>query len=200
MPAPADIDNKIQQVYTWHYMCGLESCANATGSTLYMNIINDNFFNSFLNEDSENKAFEQVVSHNNYTNKQFLMYDRLLTMQYEKMSEHFAEIDFSEIRQKSSEVVSFLLDLSPSALSFELTGENSIFYTFKKDEFSFYIHYFFEKDEFDDYEATLIKYNDTQKLESISGDILFILYEVENHFFRDNDINIKLSYTHELSY
>jgi hypothetical protein len=87
-------------------------------------------------------------------------------------------LPLEKIKELTSGVVSFLLSFSPDSFSLELTGEESIFYTLKKDGFSVYIHQFFETED-DGFNAKLVVFNGDQKLDSINGNINEVLNNIE---------------------
>ena len=84
-----------------------------------------------------------------------------------------------EIKSITSSIISELISLSPDAFSLELTNEESIFYTFKKDDYSFYIQQYFETED-DGFNATLVSFKGDNKIDSINGNINSIIESIES--------------------
>ena len=175
MHIPVNLDNVPHEI-VW-YLNPTEIRNNATASSYGFG--NDKT-NSIFNSDVMNSHdFNQLFTQNNISNKQFVKFENLLTKQYNTFSDIYVNLPLEKIKELTSGVVSFLLSFSPDSFSLELTGEESIFYTLKKDSFSVYIHQFFETEE-DGFNATLVVFNGEQKIESINGNINNLINSI-NH-------------------
>lgn len=174
MPIPVNID-KAPQELVWYFNPN-ENRNNSTASSYGFR--NDKT-NSIFNSDVMNSHdFNQLFTQNNISNKQFIKFENLLSKQYKNFSNLYINLPLEKIKELTSGVVSFLLSFSPDCFSLELTGEESIFYTLKKDGLSYYIHQFFETED-DGFNATLVVFNGDQKIESINGNINTLLNNIE---------------------
>lgn len=174
---------------------------NYTGSTLsFLNDVENLFFNSIETLGTYYMPSDNDITRHNSLNKRFLKFDNLLSKQYSDLAAYYEDLELSKVKLLTHNVVSFLLNLQLDAFSFELTSEKSIFYTIKKDNYSFYIQQYFENDEDDGFNSTLVIFQGDEKLESVNGDVFMILSEVEKLFSNCNSLNINLTPINELSY
>lgn len=60
--------------------------------------------------------------------------------------------------------------LCPDAFSFEIINEESTFYTFKKDDYSFYIQHYSETDD-DGFNAIVTTFKGITRIGGVAGDI-----------------------------
>jgi hypothetical protein len=103
------------------------------------------------------------------------------------------------IKSITSSIISELISLSPDAFSLELTNEESIFYTFKKYDYSFYIQQYFETED-DGFNATLVSFKGDNKIDSINGNINSIIESIESKISNNISHNLNLAIINELSY
>jgi len=89
--------------------------------------------------------------------------------------------NFSELQSEFVNVVSQLVLLPITDISFSLTLETSAFFIFKKNNYEFHLNYFFEdeNDDLDDDKAVLISYDENTKLPSISGEFPHVIKELK---------------------
>lgn len=198
MPVPVNIDKAPQEnvwLYNYH-----DTCSYSTGSTLF-NIceLKESFFNSKVGEELCNPSLTNIGTHHNETNKMFIKLNKILSEQFINISEYYNNISLSEIKSISSTIINKLISLSPDALSLELTNEESIFYTFKRDAYSFYIQHYFETED-DGFNATLVTFKGDNKIDSINGDINNILASIEAKVSNNNFHNLNSAFLNELSY
>jgi hypothetical protein len=178
--------NKTPRDYTF-YLEQMQGSKKNTGSTidfakyLGFEIFNRRLTNHFTHSRSEN----DFTQHNIFI-KKYIEYINLIKNQYEQLAEFYDDVDLSSVISKTSGVVSYLLNISPDALSIELTNEKSIFYTVKIQNFSFYIHQYFETDEDDGFNTTLVKYYSNKKLESLNGDVSMAIIEIQRCIMNNN--------------
>jgi predicted HTH domain antitoxin len=198
MPVPVNID-KAPQENVWFYNF-YDSRSNSTGSKLfYKSDFEESFFNSKTGVDFCNNSLAQVGTQHNKTNKMFIKLSKILNEQYKIFAEYYNNISLVEIKSVTSSVISELIALSPDAFSLELTNEESIFYTFKKEDYSFYIHQYFETED-DGFNATLISFKGADKIDSINGDINNVLTSIESKISNNISHNLNLALLNELSY
>ena len=198
MPVPVNID-KAPQEHVWFYNYN-DTCSYYTGSTLF-NIyeLKEPFFNSKVGEGFCNPSSTNIGTHHNETNKLFIKLNKILNDQFINISEYYNNISLGEIKSITSSIINKLISLSPDAFSLELTNEESIFYTFKKDDYSFYIQHYFETED-DGFNATLVTFKGENKIDSINGDINNILASIESKISNKNSHNLNLAFLNELSY
>jgi hypothetical protein len=116
----------------------------------------------------------------NESNTQYLK----LVVEFEKeinlKKEIFESFDIQVEKKRFNEITSTILDFKPDKLSFELTYEGGVFFTLKKDHFSFYIQYFFETESDEMEEVLLSIFKGNTKLPSYAGNLEEIVSELEN--------------------
>lgn len=197
MPVPVNIE-KVPQENVWFFNYN-DMCSYSTGSTLfYINDLTDSFFKSKIGEDFFRPTLAQVGTQHNETNKMFIKFSNILADQYKAYSEFYKNISLGEIKSITSSIISELISLSPNAFSLELTNEESIFYTFKKDDFSFYIQQYFETED-DGFNASLVTFKGENKVDSINGNINDLLASIEQKFSNTIPHNLNLALLNELS-
>jgi hypothetical protein len=198
MPVPINI-NKSPQENVW-FLNYKDICNYSTGSTLfYINDLKESFFNSKIGDEFCLTSFSQVGTHHNETNKMFIKLSNILNLQYKNFAEYYNNISLGEIKSITSSIISELISLSPDAFSLELTNEESIFYTFKKDDYSFYIQQYFETED-DGFNATLVSFKGDNKIDSINGNINSIIESIESKISNNISHNLNLAIINELSY
>jgi preprotein translocase subunit YajC len=141
----------------------------------------------------------QAGTQHNETNKMFLKFTNLLSEQYKAISAFYDNISLGDIISITSGIISELISLSPDSFSLELTNEESIFYTFKKGDYSFYIQQYFETEE-DGFNATLVCYKGDNKMDSLNGNIRNLLFSMEQKIYNTIPHNLNLTLLNEISY
>lgn len=198
MPVPVNIEKATQENVLFHRYNDM--CSYSTGSTLfYINDLKESFFKSRIGDDFCNNTLTEVGTQHNETNKLFIKLSNLLNLQYNHFAEFYNNISLAEIKSITSGILSELLSLSPDAFSLELTSEESVFYTFKKDAYSFYIQHYFETED-DGFNATLVTFKGDSKVESINGNINSILDSLKSKISNNISHNLNLALLNELSY
>lgn len=76
-------------------------------------------------------------------------------------------------------IVSRFVSLSPDAFSFEVIGKESIFYTFKKGDYSFYIQHYFETED-DGFNAIVTTFKGDNRIGGVDGDIDTVIDSIES--------------------
>jgi hypothetical protein len=143
----------------------------------------DTFFKSKVIKESVLFDSNQLGTLHNRSNKSYIKYTNLITRQFNDLSDYYDGISLDLIKSETRGVISNLISLDPDAFSLELTGDRSIFYTFKKNDFSFYIQQFFETEE-DGFNATLVLFKGDEKIDNITGNIEEI-YDVVQYCIKD---------------
>ncbi|APY08372.1 hypothetical protein BWZ20_08700 [Winogradskyella sp. J14-2] len=95
------------------------------------------------------------------------------------------DYEYNELKSKFTDVLFELMSFINSDLSFSLTNENSVFFTFKSGDYEVHLNYFFDFDEndIDDDEIVFTYYEKNIKKESFGGrlkDILSTLKSILN--------------------
>ncbi len=174
-------------------------CSYSTGSTLfYINDLTDPFFKSKIGEDFCRPPLSQVGTQHRKTNKMFIKFSNHLDDQYNALSDFYSNISLNEIKSITSNIISELISLSPDAFSLELTHEESIFYTFKKEDFSFYIQQYFETED-DGFNATLVTFKGDKKVDSLNGNINNLIPSIEEKFSNTIPHKFNFALLHGLS-
>lgn len=197
MPVPVDMD-KVQLENVWQY-CDVDSHRYSTGGSLYYKNISESFFNSKTGEDFSKTYLIFLETQHNETNKTFIKYSNFLAKQYSNIPELEENFSLEEIKTSTSKVINNLITLCPDAFSLELTNEESVFYTLKKDDYSFYLHQYFET-EADGFNATLIIFKGNQKTDTINGNISDLIVSIEQFFPGSFPENFNLVLFNELSH
>lgn len=180
MPIPVNIEKEPQEIL--RHLEQPEKCSNSIGSTsFYINDIAAIFSKSGNVTDFPRYSFGQAGTQYNEIDKKFIKFSSIIANQYQTFSEFYSDISLNKIKSITSEIISKLLSLSPDAFSLELTNDESIFYTFKKDNYSFYIQQFFEIED-DGFNATLVTFKGDIKDNSKNGNIAEHLLYIEQIF------------------
>ena len=128
----------------------------------------------------------------------FIKLSNILNVQYKNFAEYYNNFSLGEIKSITSSIISELISLSPDAFSLELTNEESIFYTFKKYDYSFYIQQYFETED-DGFNATLVSFKGDNKIDSINGNINSIIESIASKISNNISHNLNLAIINELS-
>jgi len=119
--------------------------------------------------------------------------------QYKAISAFYKNISLGDILSITSGIISELISLSPDSFSLELTNEESIFYTFKKGDYSFYLEQYFETED-DGFNATLVCYKGDNKMDSLNGNISNLLFSMEEKIYNTIPHSLNLTLFNEISY
>lgn len=111
--------------------------------------------------------------------KKFISLQQSFKTQFESLKNFYKEIDFEAANKKFSFSLSQLFEAHPDIIFMELTHEQSVFYTIKKDEYTFYIQHFLNEVDDDDDEAILTVFKGNDKLPSYAGGINKTIYELK---------------------
>lgn len=117
----------------------------------------------------------------NSTVKQVIKYKDIFLSELNRLSHYYADIDKKRANNFLSKSLNFLLDLNPDQFTLELTTDKSIFYTFKKDDFTFFISHFLDVLDEDDDEIAYALFKNNTKEPSYAGD-----FETFQSEFRNN--------------
>ena len=198
MPIPVNIEKEPQE-NVWFYKYH-DSYSYSTGSSSFItNNLTVSFLKSNLGEVFCRSSLVQAGTQHNETNKMFLKFTNLLSEQYKAISAFYKNISLGDILSITSGIISELISLSPDSFSLELTNEESIFYTLKKGDYSFYIQQYFETED-DGFNATLVCYNGDNKMDSLNGNISNLLFSMEQKIYNTIPHNLNLTLLNEISY
>jgi hypothetical protein len=102
--------------------------------------------------------------------------EQKLVREFEQISEHFGGLGKEKFKLLFTRSLASLVNLYAEAFSAELTTDASIFYTFRKGNYTFHLsHYFLETPP---EEAILSGYNKEEKLPGFSGTMEEIIYRI----------------------
>lgn len=73
-----------------------------------------------------------------------------------------------------------LLELKPDKIKFEITPDKTLFYTFKKSDYTFFISYFLNFEDLED-ESSVVCFKGYTKLPSYAGDFKSSLQEIRKY-------------------
>jgi hypothetical protein len=91
-----------------------------------------------------------------------------------------------EIKSTTSIIVNRFISLSPDAFSMQIVDKESNFYTFKKDDYSFYIQHYFKTDD-DGFNATEITFKGDDRIGRVDGDIETVFTVIESTILNKNE-------------
>jgi hypothetical protein len=131
--------------------------------------------------------------------KQFVQLESMLKVQFDRLSEFYTGIDFNTVKMKFGDSISSILEIYPDALSMELTHELSIFYTIKKNDYTFFLQHFVVTDEDDD-EAIITIFKGNEKLPSYAGKLTNTISEMNSLLVLPSNTPAIESFKHELSF
>ncbi len=104
-------------------------------------------------------------------NKKFLKLQSNLKKQIEAKKEFYRNISSNSIESEFALCTNDLFEIKPDLISVELTTEQSLFYTIKKNSFTLFFQHFLFENNFNDVEESLLSvFNNDSKLPSIEGD------------------------------
>lgn len=119
---------------------------------------------------------------NSNSDKKYINFKKSFKVQFETLSEYFANVDFVSAEEKLSSSLSSILASYPDVISMELTHEQSAFFTIKKNEYTFFIQHFLNEIDEDEDEAILTVFKGNQKLPSYAGSLLQTISELNSVF------------------
>ncbi len=144
----------------------------------------------------ENSGAGQIISK---TNKQYINFQTSFDKQSYKLKEFWDAVDYAQVKKKFSKSSSILLELNPDVFSMELTTEGSVFYVFRKIDYSFFIQHFLDVHDIDDDEMIITMYRSNIKLPSYAGTLNSALAQIKNVLFNGALIKLESSVLHEFS-
>jgi len=112
--------------------------------------------------------------------KKFIQFNKSFTEQFNFLAASFSNLDFNIARTKMHLSLNKILELNPTAFSMELTNEQSIFYTIKKEDYTFYLQHFLNEIDEDEDESILTIFNGNNKLPSYAGSLFQTFVEIDN--------------------
>jgi len=113
--------------------------------------------------------------------------------QFQKLSEHFKDLDKNEVKNKLDLSLIGLLLINPDVISMELTWEKSLFYTLKKDRYTFFIQYFLDEIESEDDEAIMTVFENDNKLPSYAGILQDVIDTLQKYFSPRRSLGLAVS-------
>jgi len=157
--------------------------SGSTGSVVYA--YSDKLFpffysNQFGSQSPYEGTFGDVS--NSYSDNKYINFKKAFKVQFEKLAEYFADLDFVSVDEKLSSSLSSILASNPDVISMELTYEQSAFYTIKKNEYTFFIQHFLNEIDEDDDEAILTMFKGNQKQPSYAGSLSQTISELNSVF------------------
>lgn len=121
--------------------------------------------------------------------KKFINLENSFKKQFNTLSEYYHDIDYESAKKTFAQSCSVLLELRPEVFSLELTSEKSIFYTIKKDSYTFFIQHFLNVIDEDEDEMIMSAFNGAEKLPSFAGTLKNVFIELNNIGFKNEIIN-----------
>lgn len=138
---------------------------------------NNYFGTQFLsnNQDAFMSENDQTIRpHTKLFVKYFQKFDKEYNQNIDNLKKYSAEW----VRKKFVSSLSYLLTLDPDALSIEISEDATLFYTIKKNNFTFYIDQYIDSEDNVDEEFVLTIFNRNQMGVTKSGNILSILQSI----------------------
>lgn len=83
-------------------------------------------------------------------------------------------------------LVNRFMSLSHDAFSAEIIDKDSIFYTLKKDDYSFYIQHYFEKED-NGFDAIVTIFKGDDRIGKVDGDIETVFAVIESTILNKNE-------------
>lgn len=191
--------NTIARAIVWHFSRGITNIGS-TGPIVYcMGETGNPFLNSdsFICKSSFNMRRETREVSN--SDKDYIKFETLFIEQYKRLEGFYGDNNFEEIKAKFSMSLSEILKLKPEILTMELTSEQSVYFTFIKDNHSIFIQHFLAINDPDDDEAILTAFKGDLKLPSFAGDLDETLNELRNIIYPSTKVK-SWSPRYELSY
>lgn len=173
MPTPAVNPN--EKITIVHLLDNQYSNYRSTGSAVD--------FNLFSRRVRNENAFEGTKLDINNCDKKFINLKKAFKVQFESLKEFYHDLDFNDADMKSTQSLGSLLEMNPDIISMELTHDQSIFYTFKKFDYTFFIQHFIYDIELDEDEATLTIFKGDLKQPSFGGSLSETIFEIKNKLF-----------------
>jgi len=128
----------------------------------------------------------------NNLDKQYVTFENSFKEQFETLIQHFGSIDYNDAKLRFSASLSVLLNLNPELITMELTSEGSVFYTLRKQEFTFFLQYFLYDTEDDQDEALLSVYKGQKKQPSFGGSLDETILELNRILQPHNPMEFEL--------
>jgi|SRR6185437_12454792 len=126
------------------------------------------------------------------SDRKLIHFEKSFKNQFELLSAYFQNLNFQEANEKLSSSLISLLNINPDVISMELTRDKSIFYTLKKQDYTFFIQHFLNEIEDDEDEAILTVFKDDNKLPSYAGSLLQTISELNTLLEPSNTSKLEL--------
>lgn len=138
------------------------------------NNINGYFTNYFL-ENSEDNSISKIDQTIRPNTKSFVKHFQKFVKEYNQNKDRLKEFSAESVRIKFSSSLSYFLKFKPDAFSIEISEDGTLFYTIKKNNFSFYIDQYIVDEENGDEEFILTSFDKNNMGVVNSGNISSIL-------------------------
>lgn len=120
-------------------------------------------------------------------NDQFIKFKKLFYKQLDLLEEKY-DSDFIDLASsKFDSTLNMLIEMHPDTLSIEVTYDHSVYFTFKKYDFKFYLQHFLNDIGIGEDEAILTVFKGTKKLPSFAGGLHRTVQQIENDLRTETD-------------
>lgn len=135
------------------------------------------------------------------TNNKFIDLFTEFNNQYKILTDLYSGFSYLEIERIFSKTCSKLLELNPDKISVELTYNQSIVFTFKKDSYTFFFERFIDDSNQEKDEVIFSFYKDAKKLPSFAGSFELAISSIEKELNPNHKYYcLELSSINELSF
>lgn len=117
--------------------------------------------------------------------KTFVRYMQKFLKHYEAVKDKISGYSEPDIRKKVENSLSELLLINAEAMSVELTEEDTLFFTIKKSNYSFYIDQYLRSDFNDDNEFVMTMFKETKMFSSKSGDLQYLVKTINEELLQN---------------
>lgn len=147
--------------------------------------------------ESDLGTFNDILISN--TDRKFINFKKSFKVQFDSLFPQRSNLAFEEANEKLTSSLSSLLNINPDIISMELTREQSVFYTVKKNEYTLFFQHFLNDIEEDEDEAILTAFKKNDKLPSYAGSLSQTISEFYSLLNPVSDLKLELE-LHELSF
>jgi len=138
--------------------------------------------NDYFGTQSLANSEDAFISENDQTirphTKLFVKYFQKFDKEYNQNVDSLKKYSAEWVRKKFVSSLSYFLTLNPDALSIEISEDATLFYTIKKNNFTFYIDQYIDSEDNVDEEFVLTTFNKNEMGITKSGNILSILHSI----------------------
>lgn len=160
MPIPVDYITFQQRPYQIEYL--IQSDQNGTRSNSEFVLERD------INSYQSNTIFNYEQFNDN---KKYLKLKSKIQKQIESKKKFYKGLSTEFIEKEFAACTNELFEIQPDLISVELTSEQSLFYTLKKNSFTLFFQYFISENKYNQSEEALLSiFNNDNKLPSKEGD------------------------------